>query len=210
MFAEGLGALLAVALFVVFIALEIGGISFRKDCVTPQGTVTHDWTFQWYAPIPYVFRPSAPGCAVHTGTRVALNEIGLFPYNENPGRILLKSGAATQSNGTAYYDGLYAVIVDIVNQVKAGGFLKAPPDFMSREQAAIEQLSPPSHFAEQQAKILHDWLEVEAEFRSAKAASARGDKKTLNALGLKSSAQLQDITRVGETVRSELSVHPSP
>jgi hypothetical protein len=206
----GLAGLLGAGFVILLLGLQLGGMAYRKDCPTPHGTVNKDWSFQWI-PIPYLFRPTAPGCAVHTGTRVALNAIGLFPYTENPGRILLKSGASTNAGAAAvYYDGLYAVVIDLVDQVKAGGFLKALPNFLSRERAAIERLSPPPYVAAAHAAFLREFVKMETDFESAKVALANGDQARFNALGVASSAELQALGHTVDSIRSEIVAHRSP
>jgi hypothetical protein len=199
-----LGVGTGLALVLIFAVLEIGGITFRKDCVTPQGTVKHDWTFQWYAPIPYVFRPSQPGCAVHTGTRVALNEIGLFPYTENPGRILAKSGGSAAGPDVAYYDAIYAVMTDIAKQVTAGGLLSAPPDFMHHERESLERLNPPSNVASEHAAILQHFEHLDSLLSDAKAAVARRDNAKVEADGREANADLQAMAHTGEEIRATL------
>jgi hypothetical protein len=198
----GVGA--AFVLVVLGVALEIGGVSYRKDCVTSQGTVKHDWTFQLGPPIPYAFRPSQPGCAVHTGMRVALNEIGLFPYTENPGRILANSGGSAAGPGVAYYDSLYAVMTDIAKQVRAGGLLSAPPSFMRHERESVERLSPPSSVASQQSAFLQHFVHVEALLNDARAAVANRDSARVEADGREANADLQAMAHAGEEVRATL------
>ncbi|HWH93963.1 MAG TPA: RHS repeat-associated core domain-containing protein [Baekduia sp.] len=82
----GIGSALGIALAVASVgaigATEVGGISYRKDCITSQGKVEKSWTFTWFAPLPFLFRPGGEGCEVHTGLRVALNAIGIVPYAE--------------------------------------------------------------------------------------------------------------------------------
>ena len=67
---------------VLLFSLFVGGISYRKDCLSTDGAVTTSWTFTWLAPIPYIFRPSEDDCAVHTGTRVALSAVGIAGFEK--------------------------------------------------------------------------------------------------------------------------------
>jgi hypothetical protein len=199
------GAALGFVLVALLLALEIGGISFRKDCVTRRGTVSHEWTFRWYAPIPYVFRPSKPGCVVHTGTRVALNALGLFPYSEDPGSILAKSGAATQGE-VAYLDAVYFVVRDIVNQVKAGGLLRAPPTFMRHERQVFQASPSAADVAKVRPALLKSFGELEAELAAARAASAAGNHAQVEAIGRKAQTTIAAFVHAGEELRSAIVV----
>lgn len=69
-----------VAVLLIVLLVEVGGISYRKDCLTNRGTVSQSWTFTWYAPLPFLFRPSETNYIVHAGTRVALNAIGIDTF----------------------------------------------------------------------------------------------------------------------------------
>jgi hypothetical protein len=79
---EGAGALAAAVFIGLQLFLYVGGISYHKECVNQQGKIAKSWSFTWFAPIPYLFRPDDPGCVVHTGTRVALNAVGIAGYGE--------------------------------------------------------------------------------------------------------------------------------
>jgi hypothetical protein len=196
------GGLLALVGMLLFFGLMTGGLAYRKDCVTQEGTVKHDWVFQWAQPLPYLFRPSQPGCAVHTGTRVALDEIGLFPFTDNPGRIAAKSGGSAAGSDVAYYDNVFAVLTDIANQVKAGGLLRAPSDYLQRKRESVERLNPPSYLAPQQAALLREFRQLEADLRVAIAANARRDTAKLDALGRKGERDILAMLHTGEAIRS--------
>jgi hypothetical protein len=196
-------AAVGIALVALLLALAIGGISFREYCVTRQGTVSHEWTFQWYAPIPYVFRPSKPDCVVHTGTRVALNELGLFPYSEDLGSILAKSGAATQAE-VAYLDAVYFVIRDVVNQVKAGGLLRTPPAFMRHKRQVLEASPSAASVAKVRPALLTSFGELEAELAAARAASAAGNEAQVDAIGRKAQTTIAAFVHADEELRSAI------
>src|SRR4051794_7088456 len=86
--AGGLGAIVVFVIVGLQIALFAGGVSYRKDCITDKGTEKRDWNFTILSPVPYLFRPSEDGCQVHTGARVAMNAIGLFPYRPTRDAII--------------------------------------------------------------------------------------------------------------------------
>jgi hypothetical protein len=197
------GAALGIALVALLLALAVGGISYRKYCVTRQGKVSHEWTFQWSPPIPYVFRPSKPDCVVHTGTRVALNELGLLPYSEDVGSILAKSGAATEGE-VAYLEAVYFVVRDVVNQVKAGGLLRTSPPFMRHERQVLEASPSATDVAQARPALLKPFGELEAELAAARAASAAGNKAQAEAIGRKAQTTIAALVHADEELPSAI------
>lgn len=141
-----LGVLLVVGWFGLVLLVEIGGISYRKDCVNSQAKVEKSWTVTWYAPIPFLFRPSEEGCEVHTGVRVALNAVGLFPFKElnvaNAAREAADSPSLTE--GQRYYAALFALMKDRAdynqshpNDVQGG------INQLRSDAAALDRMAPP-------------------------------------------------------------------
>src|SRR4051812_40843586 len=108
-FVEGVAGAVGAALGLAFILLQLGlftgGVSYRKDCLNAEGRVTQSWTFTWFAPLPYLFRPSDPDCVVHTGTRVALNAIGIAPYSDTNSTKIAEAAveSANPDAETAYW-----------------------------------------------------------------------------------------------------------
>src|SRR6476469_5268937 len=64
----------------LLVALLIGGIGYGQDCLTGR-QVQRSWSFTWTQPVPYLLPPEpAADCVVHSGTRVALNAVGIARY----------------------------------------------------------------------------------------------------------------------------------
>jgi hypothetical protein len=117
---SGLGGIAAFAFVALQIGLFVGGISYRKDCLAESGAVKSSWSFTWFAPIPYIFRPTEEGCEVHTGTRVALNAAGVTKYASASTRSLAsKIAKQTASPDLAYFGQLKAVLVELQRQPDA-------------------------------------------------------------------------------------------
>src|SRR5690242_4306652 len=111
--AAALGSVVGVAVVLLILALEVGGVTFRKDCATGPGGVSKSWDVQWFIPIPYLFRPSESGCTVHTGTRVALDGLGLFPIPAETASGIVQKAKPPSDPGQAYYKGLYVILADL-------------------------------------------------------------------------------------------------
>lgn len=80
-----LGGVLAIAL----VALEIGGITYRMDCLEADGRVSKEWTVQWFIPIPYLLPPERSGCVARSGTGVVLSDIfGIWRYDDARSELL--------------------------------------------------------------------------------------------------------------------------
>jgi hypothetical protein len=73
--------LLGGAAFVAAILLANGGYVYRTKCPLPSGGTQTSWTYGINDILPYIRSTSAP-CKSHTGTRLALNEIGLWPVHD--------------------------------------------------------------------------------------------------------------------------------
>ena len=99
----------------MMLALWLGGISYRKDCLTDEGRVSSDWTFTILAPIPYVFRPSEAGCQVHTGTRVALDAVGIGSFNPPTEVELVEAGARGDAD-LAYWGKVKLILRDYMGE----------------------------------------------------------------------------------------------
>jgi hypothetical protein len=98
------GVLLAFTLAASQVGLFVGGVSYRKDCVNKEGKITQNWTFTWLAPIPYLFRPSEPGCVIHTGTRVALNAVGIAQFSDTSSTKIANEAITDDADpDTAYW-----------------------------------------------------------------------------------------------------------
>lgn len=150
----GVGALLAFAFIGLQIALFIGGISYRKDCLTNEGAVKSSWTFTWFAPIPYLFRPSEDGCEVHTGTRVALNAIGIGGFDK-PTTVSLAKKLSSKTNdpNLAYFGRLKAFVIESQQQSASVESLGQAQRVVDRLIGQLNSFSPPPKYAD-----VHDRL----------------------------------------------------
>jgi hypothetical protein len=72
---------LGVGAFVLFALLVNGGYVYRTKCPLPSGGTETSWTYGINDVLPYIRSTSAP-CKSHTGTRLALSEVGVFPIHD--------------------------------------------------------------------------------------------------------------------------------
>lgn len=206
--AEGVGALLGMGFIILVLALETGGISFRKDCATPRGTVSKSWTVQWFIPIPYLFRPSEAGCSVHTGTRVALNAIGVFPFSDDAGTIAQRSstGAAARASGQAYYAVVYSVVADVAN-AKPSASRAEGERLYYKNLAKLEALHPPSFLTNEHQQLLAEFREFKTDGRAMAAAQRRGDQAALQRLISRNNANGQAFLSTADQIRKITVAH---
>lgn len=73
----GSGALAVVGTLVglLFVALMIGGNTYRTECVLPDGRLLKGWDFPVY--LPYLY-DAGEGCEETTLTRYLLGEVGVM------------------------------------------------------------------------------------------------------------------------------------
>lgn len=89
----GLGTML---LFIVVFLLVNGGYVYRTDCARAGGTTEREWTYSWNGLFPYIGY-SRSGCDTHSGTRVALDAVGLWKIDGDG------SGEAPDEDHSAEY-----------------------------------------------------------------------------------------------------------
>lgn len=154
---EFAGLLAGVAISLLFLGLTAGGLAYQKACITNDGRLETSWDFQWVAPIPYAFRPSGEQCVVHTGTRVALNAIGIFPY-----RSLAEKIAADTANPNAAYWARVSAVLNSFNEASAKADDIAAGRRAALDAAAtLDGMSPPDVFADDHtaaARALHAYV----------------------------------------------------
>jgi len=204
------GRVLSLAFVVLLISAELGGITYRKDCPTPQGTVSKDWNFQWFIPIPYVFRPSAPGCAIHTGTRVALNAVGVFRFSDDAGQIAKVTFRGSTDPGTQYYAGVYAVFTELGRYIRAGGLLQAPAAALPSEEATLQSLRPPAYVSSAHAELVREFATFVRDIQEGRAAQTRGDQAAVQALDLRTRPDFTTLVATEERIRLAVVAHASP
>jgi len=204
---EALGALVIVLLVGSQLGLYAGGVSYRKDCVTETAEVKKDWTFTWFAPVPYLFRPSEPGCSVHTGTRVALDAIGLFTFTDADDALaddLAESSGSGAGAGEAYWGGVNLALREYAAKNGSAKSMASAFDAIEETRTAVKALVPPAKFAD-----LHDRLvdllsaQLANGHRLAGAVTA-SDQKALNAAKRES---LDHAARFDDLVDEFNSVH---
>jgi hypothetical protein len=153
----GFGMVLAILWFGAVGLVEIGGISYRKDCVTAEGTIKKDWTFSWFTPIPFVFRPSQEGCQVHTGVRVAMNAVGLFPYKEYSASQAARDAASDPDldANQQYFAALYADLNDMKTwNAKHPEDMRGGIAVLNKTADAIDELTPPETVATEHHRLV--------------------------------------------------------
>lgn len=91
----------------LFFGLMVGGMAYKVECPAGGGSTYQRWEFLPETPIPYLFPPSQSGCSTHSGTRVALSGIGLFPLKNAP---TSSPANESQSDSVKYAEGVYVVI----------------------------------------------------------------------------------------------------
>jgi hypothetical protein len=194
--AEFMGAGLGYALGFAFVALQIGpfvgGISYRKECVTERGEIKKSWSFTWLAPIPYLFRPSEPGCVVHTGTRVALNQAGVATFAPTTVAVIAnKEASAAEDSGdssAAYVGKVRAATTAYVQRNNASQTLSDGQKNLDTYQAKLSALTPPQRYADAHAKLLAVTDDIDALGGDLRTAIQNNDSSAAN--GLQKRAEL--------------------
>jgi hypothetical protein len=154
---EGAGAIAALVFVGLQLLLFVGGVSYRKDCIRQDGTVTKSWTFTWFAPVPYLFRPSQEGCEVHTGARVALNAVGLAKFHQVSVSSAAREAAKDMSlNGNQrYFAELYADLKDLQDWNKAHpNDMPGAVQHLRQVADQLEHLRAPSVVAEDHSSLV--------------------------------------------------------
>jgi hypothetical protein len=178
--AEGAGALLALLFIGSQLALFAGGISYRKECLEQDGiSISRSWTFTWFAPIPYLFRPSEDGCVVHTGTRVALDALGVAKYQPTTASLIATKYAKSTTNDNAAYLGQVKVILSkyLADSETSRGFSEGI-SILAEAQTSLRRLSPPRRSESLHARLLSALGTTQRHGELAQAAVQKGDKAT--------------------------------
>jgi hypothetical protein len=186
--ASAVGIALAIGWFASLLFVEVGGVSYRKDCIRQDGTVSKSWTFTWFAPIPFLFRPSQEGCVVHTGARVALNAAGITKFSEVNVASAAREAAGDPalSPGRRYYAAMYAALKDLRDwnaahpKDAAGGVVRL-------RQAAdeLDGLTAPSVVASDHAALIRLFRSTADTGQQVLAAVKANDRRTVQRLAPK-------------------------
>lgn len=174
--AAGIGGLVGVVGVLVFVLLvEVGGISYRKDCLTNRGTVAQSWTFTWYAPLPFLFRPSETNCIVHAGTRVALNAIGIDTFKPSTAESI--AGHFASSTGVnPYWPKLNGVIDQLLNQPPASS-MSDHIAALGSARAALARLNPPAPYRATHDQLVTTLTALLSTSQQLQKALLRGDRR---------------------------------
>jgi hypothetical protein len=207
---EGAGAIAALAFFGLQFFLFVGGISYRKDCLSDEGRVKSSWTFQVFAPVPYLFRPSEDGCQVHTGTRVALNSIGIATFAQPTTTSLADhavEGANGLSEGDAYFARVKARLVEYQRAPQARDIAQATRT-LDQALSSIQALTPPASYASVHEKLVSSLRDGRRGLDSAAKAHATPETAddervlaTLQRADEQLSAAVADVNRIHESSR---------
>jgi hypothetical protein len=154
--ASGLGALIGIVVVLLFFGLVNGGLVYRKQCPTAEGTVKTDWTYRWSAPLPYVLAPSEEGCEVHSGTRMALSSIGLWKVPQRTAADLERKYAASSRTdpGVAYISNVIAVMNDLRRATRERVSVKESFRVMRKGGDDLHALKPPAYLRADHQRML--------------------------------------------------------
>lgn len=160
--------------------LYVGGISYHKECVNEQGRIAKSWSFTWFAPIPYLFRPDDSGCVVHTGTRVALNAAGIAKFDEATASAIADRAVqrANPDAKAAYWVKLSGAVSDYSNRnakvTDLSGGLRSVTTFLGQ----LDGLSPPAKYADAHAALVAAVRQVKGHGENMRVAAASADTET--------------------------------
>lgn len=155
-FLGGAGAIAAMVFVGLQLALYVGGVSYRKECVDRQGQITKSWSFTWMAPIPYLFRPDDPSCIIHTGTRVALNAVGIATFADTTASAVANRGvsASSPSGDRAYWTKISAALADYGNRNEKVTNLTVALRSIDALLDQLGDVSPPAKYASGHAALV--------------------------------------------------------
>ena len=191
---------LAVLVPLVLLALFVGGVSYRKDCLTNDGHAASDWSFTIFAPIPYVFRPSQSGCEVHTGTRVALDALGVATFASPTAEHLIDVSAKGDAN-LVYWGRVRLILRDYFASVDQVTNYADADELLRSTAARLRSLDAPPAFAEAHTALA-------AALEAARRAGAQAYQATLNGRRSEAASDLQAAeTRVRTAVEHLNAVH---
>jgi hypothetical protein len=180
-----LGAAGAVAA-AVFIGLQlflyVGGISYRKECVNQEGQIAKSWSFTWFAPIPYLFRPDDPSCVVHTGTRVALNAAGVAKFDETTVSAIADRAVqhANPDANDAYWVKLRGALADYASRNEKVTDVDEGLHSVNMLLEQLAEFSPPAQYAAAQTALVAAARQMKKHGEALRAAAQAGDTDAFN------------------------------
>jgi hypothetical protein len=180
-------ALACVGLFVVLIL--IGGNLYRTDCRSAAGTVARSWTFTW--DVPFVFSPSATGCDVHVGTRIALNAIGIDTFGSS-GSELAGDKAARAAGVDAYWPRVKSTLVELQNGPVADT-LTGNIAGLAVARDALVKLSPTAPYRGTHHRLVATLTALLIEGQQLDQALLRGDRSAQASIAVAAWARINEI-----------------
>lgn len=190
-------ALAGVAGGLLLFTLVNGGLTYRQSCARSDGTVATDWTYRWFAPIPYLLSPSREGCETHTATRVLLSKIGLWTLpHHNAGQI---AASTTTDAGTAYYGEIYSLGNQLAEAAKAKDRAKFRSALRDGN-TLLATLAPPDYLASDAAEFRKAWAATAKDFDAAVATQTQEAASTL-------SADVTHLSAVAQRIINKVEAH---
>jgi hypothetical protein len=127
-----IGSVLGGIAFVILFALINGGYVYKTTCPLASGGSESSWTYAINDIIPYTRSTDAP-CHGHTGTRLALSGIGIWPLGHSAkthelteqDQLAVESLRIATSEITSEYARERRVSSDISSEAKANGLTPA-------------------------------------------------------------------------------------
>ncbi len=169
------GLAVAAAFLVFFLLVLVGGNAYRKDCLTDRGTVSESWTFTWYSPLPFVFRPSETGCVVHAGTRVALNAVGIDTFKPSTPDLIAQHQAGVAHD--SYWPVVRETLLEL-ESVPQTADLTTHVAALVKARDALAKLTPPSSYSAAHAQLVSAITALATAGQQLQQALLRGDRQT--------------------------------
>jgi hypothetical protein len=178
----GAGVVAAIVFVGLQVFLYVGGISYRKECVNGRRQIAKSWSFTWFAPIPYLFRPDDPGCVVHTGTRVALDAAGIAKF-EDTTATAIADRAVQHGNpdaDDAYWVKLRGAVTDYGNRNEKVADVSEALRSVNTLLGQLAEFSPPARYADAHAGLVAAVRQVKEHGEDLRVAADAKDTEAFN------------------------------
>lgn len=197
------GYLVTLAIVLTMFGLVNGGLVYRTQCPTPEGTLKTDWTYKWFLPIPYLLASSEEGCETHNGTRIALAKIGVWELEEKTAAQIARDYVTEDTDpAIAYYSTVYAVISDLRRAGRARMSLDRHMALMEERAQELHALTPPASVAADHARMVNAFDQMVDLNRKGLQELAAGDEVTVSVDDLRDATA--DFLVLAEKIRSRL------
>jgi len=203
------GSLLAALALPVLFVLVNGGLIYRTQCATPEGTVRTDWSYEWRSPIPYLLAPKETGCEVHSATHVLASKVGVAELDERSASEIVRGYAATEGADPdiSYMSGVFAVITDLQEATGKQLSLRDNLTVMVEKGEELRRLAPPGYVAEDHARMVSAYDESVSLYRDTLDAMKADDQPRAQGLARDSVAATEEFARLAEQIRQAVVVH---